>query len=86
MIKKKRKKKRELRDCNCGLDGGDLAVAEREWTVGMLGSKGEVFSMLDLECLERDLGRRFRMEEADMVPKKRDSVVSVLCLLCLIVL
>ena len=26
------------------------------------------------------------MEEADMVPKKRDSVVSVLCLLCLIVL
>ena len=34
-------------------------VAEREWTVGMLGSKGEVFSMLDLECLERDMGRRF---------------------------
>ena len=26
------------------------------------------------------------MEEVDMVPKKRDSVVSVLCLLCLIVL
>ena len=57
---------------------------------GMLGSEGGVFSALDLEvdfeCLERDLGRRFRMEEADMIPKKRDSVVSVLCLLCLIVL
>ena len=26
------------------------------------------------------------MEEADMVPKNRDSVASVLCLLCLIVL
>ena len=65
-------------------------VEEREWTVGTLGSEGGVFSALDLEvdleCLERDLGRRFRMEEADMVPKNRDSVASVLCLLCLIVL
>ena len=26
------------------------------------------------------------MDKADMVPKKRDSVVSVLCLLCLIIL
>ena len=58
--------------------------------MGMLGSEGGVFSALDLEvdleCLERDLGRRLRMEEADMVPKNRDSVASVLCLLCLIVL
>ena len=45
-------------------------MAKREWTAGMLGSKGGVFSALDLECLERDLGRRFQMEEADMVPKK----------------
>ena len=77
-------------NCTCGLDGGVLEGAEGEWTTGMLGSKGGVFSRLDLEvdleCLERDLIRRFRMEEANMVPKKRDSVVFVLCLLCLIVL
>ena len=58
--------------------------------MGMLGSEGGVFSALDLEvdleCLERDLGRRLRMEEADMVPKKLDLVVFVLCLLCPIVL
>ena len=30
--------------------------------------------------------KEFRMEEVNMVPKKRDSVVFVLCLLCLIVL
>ena len=41
----------------------------KDWMVGMLGSEGGVFSALDLECLERDLGRRFWMEEVDMVPK-----------------
>ena len=49
-------------------------MAEKQWTVGMLGSEGRVFSTLDLEvdleCLERDLGRRFQMEKTDMVPKK----------------
>ena len=45
-------------------------MAEGEWMAGMLGSDGGVFFLLDLECLERDLGTRFRMEEADMVPKK----------------
>ena len=80
------KRKWELRYYTCGLDSGDLAVAEREWMVGILGSEGRVFSALDLECLERDLGRSFWMEEADMVPKKLDLVVFVLCLLCPIVL
>ena len=84
------KRKWELRDYTHDLDNGDLAKAEREWTAGMLGSEGGVFFALDLEvdleCLERDLGRRFQMEEADMVPKKRDSVASMMCLLCLIVL
>ena len=32
-------------------------MAEREWTTGMLGSEGGVFSALDLECLERNLGK-----------------------------
>ena len=60
-------------------DGGDVGIGGRSVLgVGFGGGFG-VFG-------ERDLGRRFRMEEADMVPKKQDSVVSVLCLLCLIVL
>ena len=50
-------------NCTCGLDGGVLEGAEGEWTTGMLGSKGGVFSRLDLEvdleCLERDLIRSF---------------------------
>lgn len=72
------------------LDGED-SVAKCAWesAVWMFGSVGGVFSVLDLDelkfemldlCLEMDLGRRFRIDEADMVPKNRVSMVSALWL------
>lgn len=67
-----------------GTTGSGLAaIAESSPPGWMLGLGGGVFSALgaaalgakkDLPCLvEMDLGRRFRIDEAEMVPRNRDS-------------
>ena len=52
----------------------------------MFGSIGGVFSAFDLESLrfelalcfeESDLGRRFRIDEAERLPRKRDSAMEL---------
>lgn len=75
---------------------GEAEESSPAWgLVWMLGLSGGVFSELGFRRLkmdllflvEVDLGRRFRSEEAEMVPKNRDSpALSVFLFFVLIVL